>query len=124
MHARSLPRDQQRPIVGGWWVSPNRGPKSWIAPCPGSLPPQSWLSRIADLIRRDTAAIDTALSNLARWEKTLQGWWIEEWRALLLGPRDPLLALLTERSESTDRLRQSNPFPGVRSQAESQRIYA
>jgi hypothetical protein len=78
---------------------------------------------VADAIRRDPAAINRALSNLARWEKTLDGSWIAEWRTLLLGPQDALLAFLTERSERADRLRQSSPFTGVLSPAQRRRIH-
>lgn len=78
---------------------------------------------VADAIRRNPAAINRALSNLARWEQTLEGSWIAEWRALLLGPRDALLSFLTERSERADRLRQSSPFTGVLSATERKRIY-
>lgn len=80
-------------------------------------------SAVADVIRRNPHAIARALSNLARWEKTLDGSWIGEWRALLLGPRDALLSFLTERSERADQLRQSSPFTGVLSATERKRIY-
>jgi len=78
---------------------------------------------VADAIHSNPAAIERALSNLARWEKTLQGSWIAEWRGLLLGPRETLLLFLTERSDRADRLRQSSPFTGVLTASERRRIY-
>lgn len=78
---------------------------------------------VADAIRRDPSAIEHALSNLARWETTVSGSWIEEWRALLRGPREALLALIVERSERADRLRRSSPFAGVLSDEERLRIF-
>jgi hypothetical protein len=78
---------------------------------------------VSDIIRRDPAVVERALGNLARWETTSPGPWIEAWRALLLGSRDELLAFLVERSERADRLRQSSPFAGVLSPLERRRIY-
>lgn len=79
-------------------------------------------SAIADLILHKPEAIDRALSNLSRWETTVAGSWIAEWRELLLGPRGALLLFLTERSERADRLRQSSPFAGVLSETVRRRI--
>ncbi|TXI74553.1 MAG: hypothetical protein E6Q43_04380 [Dokdonella sp.] len=80
-------------------------------------------SAVAEAIRRNPDGIRRALLNLERWEKSLQGSWISEWRALLLGPQEALLAFLTERSERADRMRQSSPFTGLLSAAERRRIY-
>jgi hypothetical protein len=80
-------------------------------------------SAVAETIRHDPSVIPRALANLSRWEKTIQGSWIAEWRALLSGPKDQLLAFLTEKSERADRLRQSSPFTGVLSASERRRIY-
>ena len=77
---------------------------------------------VADAIRRDPAVIDRALDNLSRWEMTVSGSWIDEWRVLLRGSRDALLAFLVEQSERADRLRQSSPFTGVLSDDERRRI--
>jgi len=78
---------------------------------------------VSETIQRDPSAIERALRNLARWEATAPGPWIGEWRSLLLGSRVELLALLVERSERADRLRQSSPFAGVLSPLERRRIY-
>jgi hypothetical protein len=78
---------------------------------------------VADVIRQDPDADRVALENLARLERTAEGSWISEWRALLLGPRGALLSFLVEDSERADRLRQSNLFAGVLSAAERERIF-
>jgi hypothetical protein len=78
---------------------------------------------IADALRRDPEGVERALANLDRWQRTVEGAWIAEWRALLLGPREALLAFLTERSDRADRLRQSSPFTGVLSVSERRKIY-
>jgi len=78
---------------------------------------------VADMLRREPLAIERALSNLARWETSVQGSWISEWRELLLGPRERLLTFLTEQSERADRLRQSSPFAGVLPASVRRRIY-
>ena len=78
---------------------------------------------VAEMIRRDPLAIERALSNLVRWETSVQCSWIGEWRELLLGPRERLLTFLTEQSERADRLRQSSPFASVLPSSERRRIH-
>jgi hypothetical protein len=71
---------------------------------------------IAQKIAANPARADEALATLRRWLTTcspqvrpvLRGW-----EAVLMEPRDDLLALVTATDERAPRLRQSSPFAGV-----------
>ncbi|PKM16338.1 MAG: hypothetical protein CVV12_03575 [Gammaproteobacteria bacterium HGW-Gammaproteobacteria-2] len=78
---------------------------------------------IAGALRRDPSLVQKAKGNLDRWEKTAPGPWIAEWRAVLDGPFDALLALLVASDENAVRMRQSSPFAGVLTEAERRAIY-
>jgi len=63
------------------------------------------------------AVLGHARANLARWAKNyregpLPGW-MREWQALLAGPRERVLEVLTGEDEESIRLRSSSPFAGV-----------
>jgi hypothetical protein len=71
---------------------------------------------IADRLRLDPDLIELARANLERWGKTCSPRGIsalDEWRTVLDGPIDGMLALLTGEDERAVRLRQSNPFAGA-----------
>lgn len=78
---------------------------------------------VADALRRDPSLVQKAQRNLARWEKTVPGPWIAEWRAVLDGPFDALLALLVAPDENAVRMQKSSPFAGVLTEAERRAIY-
>src|SRR3546814_13938302 len=78
---------------------------------------------VASAIRRDPTVIQKALANISRWEQLAPGPWLAEWRAVLTGPLETLLALLESPDKNAVRLRQSSPFTGVLSEAERRRIY-
>jgi hypothetical protein len=69
--------------------------------------------------------IDTARSTIDRWLLTVSPSTrgeLEQWRAALDGPIDGVLALLTSTDDRSRRLRQSNPFVGVLTEAERNAI--
>lgn len=76
-------------------------------------------------VENDPALVEKARSNVERWliscsprvRATLL-----EWKELLNGPQETLLALLTSPDERATRLRQSSPFAGVLSTAERTNI--
>ncbi|WP_459862999.1 hypothetical protein [Endothiovibrio diazotrophicus] len=82
---------------------------------------------IAERLRSDPGAvIARARANLDRWAKKYgddeRPRWMREWMALLDGPVDAILELLTSRAERAVRLRSSSPFAGVISARERWRI--
>ena len=71
---------------------------------------------IAERLRQDPSLISLARANLKRWSTTCSPGTrstLEEWSAVLEGPIDGVLALLTDPGERAVRLRQSNPFAGA-----------
>ena len=71
---------------------------------------------VAEKLRADSALLDLARANLARWEATASPRVrpvFAEWRALIAAPLDDLLAVLTGEDERATRLRQSSPFAGA-----------
>jgi hypothetical protein len=71
---------------------------------------------VADLLRADPGLINLARANLDRWSSTCSPRGkstLEEWRKVLDGPIDDVIALLTAEDERAVRLRQSNPFAGA-----------
>ena len=48
--------------------------------------------------------------------------WLEEWERLVEGPIDTLLAVLVSSSPRGRELRQNNPFAGILTEAERQRV--
>ena len=71
---------------------------------------------IADRLRADPSLLALASENLERWSKTASPRSIstlQEWAAVLNGPIDGVIALLTGDDERAVRLRQSNPFAGA-----------
>ena len=71
---------------------------------------------LAARVRADPALVDAARATLARWMSTCSPRArpaLEEWEAVLTGPLDGVIALLTGTDERATRLRQSNPFAGL-----------
>ena len=71
---------------------------------------------IAAKLRADPALLGLALANLDRWEAGASPRLLPvlaEWRALLAGPPDELLTVLTGENERSARPRQSSPFAGA-----------
>jgi hypothetical protein len=65
--------------------------------------------------------VERAKATLARWQETCSPrarQTLHEWEAILAGPLDGIIALLTSMDQRAIRLRQSNPFAGVLSQQE------
>jgi DNA relaxase NicK len=77
---------------------------------------------IAARLRQEPRLVQQAIDNLIRWKRSADGPWIAEWMQLLNGDREMLLALLEQRSETADRLRQSSPFTGILDATERKRI--
>jgi hypothetical protein len=72
-------------------------------------------------ITADPAIVDRARATVARWLQSSSPRVrpvLHEWRAILDGPREELLAALARTDEHAARLRQSSPFAGVLSPAE------
>ena len=80
----------------------------------------------ADKIERDPALLRIPLENIDRWLANghTAPHRLEQWRAIIVRAQQSpegfreLLALLRERSEATDRLKDFAPFAGVLSVAE------
>ncbi len=71
---------------------------------------------IAEKLQANPALIQHARGNLQRWLQTCSERSrpaLLEWRDLLDGPLETLLALLTSREERAAQLRQSSPFAGI-----------
>jgi hypothetical protein len=71
---------------------------------------------IAEQLRSDPGLMVLARENLERWSKTCSPRarsTLEEWRTVLDGPIEDVIALLTGGDERAVRLRQSNPFAGA-----------
>jgi len=71
---------------------------------------------IAEKIRRQPELFQIAKQNLERWKKVQQPWprALREWEEILQNNSLPqVLEILTTATEEGNRLRQSNPFPGV-----------
>jgi hypothetical protein len=80
---------------------------------------------IAEKLRADPTLVRLAIENIHRWH-ALHGEASPanlEWLELLAGPIDAILELLTSRTEKAVRLRSSNPFTGVITQAERKVIF-
>jgi len=73
---------------------------------------------IAERLRANPALLETAKSNLKRWNCPERTWW-REWSAILERHTLPEIAAILERDdEEGRRLRQSSPFAGVLSPQE------
>ena len=71
---------------------------------------------VAEKLRAQPALLGRAKANLQRWEADASPRVrpvFAEWRSLLDGPFDGLLALLTADDAPATRLRQSSPFAGL-----------
>ncbi len=71
---------------------------------------------IAERLGADPGLVDMARSNLERWSETCSPRakaTLDEWRDVLNGPIDSVIALLIGEDERAVRLRQSNPFAGA-----------
>jgi hypothetical protein len=73
---------------------------------------------IAEKVRADPALLDSVRDDLRRWKGRFkkQGAHMlvfDEWQAILDGPIEGVLRLLTDPSERATRLRQSTPFVGI-----------
>ena len=81
---------------------------------------------IAARLRRDPGLVGLARANLERWNKTCSPRaksTLQEWRAVLDGPMEGVIALLTGEDERAVRLRQSNPFAGALPQSVRNEIF-
>ncbi len=75
---------------------------------------------IAQRVRTNPALVEMARNNLDRWSRTCSPRakaTLQEWRDVLDGPIDGVIALLIGEDERAVRLRQSNPFAGALPQA-------
>jgi hypothetical protein len=80
---------------------------------------------IADRLITHPELIDQARHTLKRWMATCSSrskGTLEEWRSVLDGPVEEVVALLTDAGERATRLRQSNPFAGLLPEAERNEI--
>ena len=80
---------------------------------------------IAAKLRSEPEIVDRGRATLARWMTTCAPSVrpaLQEWCVALDGPVDAVIAILTSADERAIRLRQSNPFAGVLSQGERNRI--
>src|SRR5438105_1776829 len=75
---------------------------------------------VAQKIQASPALLDKARDNLRRWQQANASTSpaLAEWKHIIRGPVDQVVALLLERSERAARLRQSSPFCGILTQAE------
>ena len=86
-----------------------------------------WLAyAIAGRIVRDpSAALSLAAANIEKMKTRARGSskkWLEEWRKLIAGPLDVLLASLTARDLRGRELRQHLPFAGLLSDEERSQV--
>jgi hypothetical protein len=80
---------------------------------------------IAERLRQEPGLVQLARENIHRWLKTSSPGvrlTLEEWLAVLDGPVDGVVELLTSRTERATRLRQSNPFAGALSEKQRNAI--
>lgn len=80
---------------------------------------------VASKLRLDPALIQFALDNISRWKQ--QG--VDtpayvEWLEILQRPVESVCLILESESENSQRLRSSNPFAGLLSQDERNKIWA
>jgi len=71
---------------------------------------------VAEKLRTQPALLERAKANLQRWEAGASPRVrpaLSEWRSLLDGPFQELLALVTTDEPRATRLRQSSPFAGL-----------
>ncbi len=71
---------------------------------------------IAEKIRHRPELFEMAKKNLVNWKKTLTPWprALREWEEIIeQNSIERVLGILTQENEEGNRLRQSNPFPGV-----------
>ena len=76
---------------------------------------------IAERIRRQPALFEIATQNLVRWKRIQNPWphALREWEEIIdRHSMEEVLAILTEDTEEGHRLRQSDPFCGILSEAE------
>lgn len=77
--------------------------------------------RIAQKVRRDPSLMRIPKNNLLRWKKKLGHWppALREWDKIIRTNSLPrVLEILTQDNDDGQRLRQSDPFVGVLSEAE------
>ena len=80
---------------------------------------------MADRLAEHPELLDQARQTLARWLTTCSPRsksTLEEWQAILGGPVEGVIALLTGTDERATRLRQSNPFAGLLPQEQRNEI--
>ena len=80
---------------------------------------------VAEKLRADPSLIEQARDNIRRWQAARESSSpaLAEWERLLSEPTEKIAALLVERSERANRLRQSSPFAGILTEAERKAIY-
>ncbi len=82
-------------------------------------------SLIAEKLRVAPVLVGHAQENIIRWQRDCSERarpTLLEWQALLEGPLDDLLSVLTSPDERATRLRQSSPFAGLLSSKERMTI--
>jgi len=104
----------------------------WMAANPAGckLPPQpedrslALHRRVAEKLRADPALLRLAVANLDRWRDADAEEFPDrqEWRRLLKGRLEDLLAVLVDPGERGARLRKASPFPGVLTEDERQSV--
>lgn len=69
---------------------------------------------VAERLTRDPQVIERARKRIDAWlaEPNRSSSYLEQWRALLAGPRERLLEVLRSMDEQAKALRQCTPFPG------------
>jgi hypothetical protein len=80
---------------------------------------------IAEKLRVDPGLVQLARDNIQRWMQTCSPGvrlTLLEWSAVLEGPLEGVIELLTSRTERATRLRQSNPFAGALTEKERNAI--
>jgi hypothetical protein len=81
--------------------------------------------RVAEKILADPTLLGRARENVRRWQaaSATPSFALAEWESILDRPVEEIAALLTERSERANRLRQSSPFAGILTETERRAIY-
>ena len=81
---------------------------------------------IVGRLQEDPELVTVAKANITRWKKTCSpssASTLEEWERILNSPIAHVFEVLTVRTETATRLRQSNPFAGVLKEEERMRIF-
>lgn len=80
---------------------------------------------VAEKIAAEPALVARARDNISRWQaaRSEKSAALAEWDQILTHPLEEIAAVLVERSERANRLRQSSPFAGTLSETERRAVY-